>query len=1117
MFVIKRNGTKEKVEFDKITTRVESLCEGLNEQFINPTKVAQKVTGWLEDGMTTQQVDTLATDVAADMGVYHPDYLILAGRIAVSNLQKSINCSFSEAMQTLYDYKIPVTGEHAPAISKELNDIIQANKERLNAVIVPERDFLYNIFGIGTLREGYLLRAGDEIMETPQFMHLRVALGIHKNNIDDAVKMYHLTSLHYYTHSTPTLFNSGTNRPQLASCFLLAMKDDSIQGIYDTLSECALISKYAGGIGMHIHNVRSEGSHIKGTNGRSDGIVPMLQVFNYTARYVNQAGKRKGAFAIYLEPHHADIFKFIDLRKNSGSEELRTKDLFIAVWLSDLFMSRVKNNQDWSLFDPNDAPGLEDVYGDDYVELYTSYEKQGLAKKVVPAQELWTAILTSQIETGTPYLLNKDQCNIKSNQKNLGTIKSSNLCVAPETPILTDKGYIPIADLKDQEVNVWNGEEWSTTTVRQTGEDQKLIKVVLSNGAELECTPYHKFYVETGTRPSDKSVPLKVDAGNLTVGAKLIKCDFPVLDGEDFPYAYTHGFFCGDGTYQNNKYGIYEKSPRITLYGEKKNLIDHLDIRTSSFKETTAGTINVMLPHNIPEKFTVPINSSVKSKLEWFAGLCDSDGTVSKNGDNESIQIASIHKDFLMRCLLMLQTLGCNPKVRLNKGNRTSLLPNGRGGLSEYDCKPIYRLLLSSVDTISLLDLGLKTHRLDFSKHVPQRNARQFVKVVAVIDEGRVDDTYCFTEEKRGMGVFGGILTGQCSEIVEYSSPEETATCNLAQINLAQCVTEGGYNFERLTEVAQNAIYNLDKVIDESFYPVETAKRSNMRHRPLGLGVSGLHDVFFKLKLAFDSPEAAQLNRQIFETIYRAAVLQSVELAKMHGPYETFEGSPASQGILQCDMWGDIDLFYDDWDEIRNLVQTHGLRNSLLVALMPTASSSTILGVTECFEPQTSNIYSRRVLSGQYTVINKYLVSDLIELGLWSEAMSEEIIYNGGSIQNIASIPQHLKDIYRTAWEYKMRPIITMAAERSPFVDQSQSLNLYMKDPTIPKLNSMHMFSWQNGLKTMSYYLRTRASTDAVKFTVGDKKYRSNSSNNSTKSDMSTDRDDFEDCLMCSA
>jgi ribonucleoside-diphosphate reductase alpha chain len=753
MLVIKRDGRRESVKFDKITTRIERLCHGLDENFIHPVEVAKKVIEGLYDGVSTQELDNLAAEVAASMTTRHPDYAILAARIAVSNLQKLTSSSFSNVMKRLYTYVNPKTGDHAPLISTEAYGVVKKYAKKLDAVIDYNRDFGYDYFGFKTLERSYLMRLDGVVVERPQHLIMRVAVGIHMDNIDAILTTYNLMSERWFTHATPTLFNAATPKPQLSSCFLLTMKDDSIDGIYDTLKQCAKISQSAGGIGLSIHNVRAKGSYIRGTGGKSNGIVPMLRNFDMTARYVDQGGgKRKGSFAIYLEPWHADIFEFLELKRNHGKEEMRARDLFYAMWMSDLFMKRVESNEEWSLFCPNEAPGLADCYGEDFERLYEKYEREGRARKVIKAQDLWFEILESQIETGTPYMLFKDAANKKSNQKNLGTIKSSNLC----------------------------------------------------------------------------------------------------------------------------------------------------------------------------------------------------------------------------------------------------------------------------------------------------------------------------------------------TEILEYTSPEEVAVCNLASIALPKFVDEkGNFDHQQLYDITYVITKNLNNVIDVNYYPVEEARTSNMRHRPIGIGVQGLADVFMLKKVAFDSPEARRLNKDIFETIYFAAMTASMDIAKVEGPYQTFQGSPVSKGIFQFDMWGVTpDSGRWDWDSLKQEVKKHGVRNSLLVAPMPTASTSQILGNNECFEPYTSNIYTRRTLSGEFIIVNKHLMKDLIALGLWNDNMKNRIISANGSIQNIPQIPKNLKEIYRTVWEISQKSIIEMSADRGAYICQSQSLNIHMQDANFGKLTSMHFAAWKLGLKTGMYYLRTRAAADAIKFTV---------------------------------
>ncbi|MDD7913594.1 ribonucleoside-diphosphate reductase subunit alpha [Polaribacter ponticola] len=762
MYVAKRDGKKEPVMFDKITARVKKMCYGLN-KIVDPVKVAMRVIEGLYDGVTTSELDNLAAETAATMTTAHPDYARLAARIAVSNLHKNTKKSFSETMDDLYYYVNPRTEKKAPLLADDVYEIIKDNAEKLDSTIIYNRDFNYDYFGFKTLERSYLLKLNGQIAERPQHMLMRVSIGIHKNDIDEAIATYELMSKKYFTHATPTLFNAGTPKPQMSSCFLLQMQDDSIEGIYDTLKQTAKISQSAGGIGLSLHNIRATGSYIAGTNGTSNGIVPMLKVFNDTARYVDQGGgKRKGSFAMYLEPWHADIFDFLDLKKNHGKEEMRARDLFYAMWISDLFMKRVQEDADWTLMCPHECPHLYDTYDEEFERLYTSYEAAGKGRKTIKARELWEKILESQIETGTPYMLYKDAANRKSNQKNLGTIRSSNLC----------------------------------------------------------------------------------------------------------------------------------------------------------------------------------------------------------------------------------------------------------------------------------------------------------------------------------------------TEIMEYTAKDEVAVCNLASIALPMFISEREngekyFNHKKLYDVTKKVTRNLDTVIDANFYPVIEAENSNFRHRPVGLGIQGLADAFIQLRLPFTSDEAKKLNQEIFETMYFAAVTSSMEIAKAKEPYSTFKGSPMSEGEFQFNMWGikDDELSGNwDWAKLRKQVMKHGVRNSLLVAPMPTASTSQILGNNEAFEPYTSNIYTRRVLSGEFIVVNKHLLEDLVELGLWDNDMKESIMRANGSIQHIEEIPAELRELYKTVWEMSMKDIIDMARHRGYFIDQSQSLNLFLKDPDFGKLTSMHFYAWKSGLKTGMYYLRTKSAVNATQFTVSKEK-----------------------------
>eukprot|EP00927_Polykrikos_kofoidii_P048231 TRINITY_DN4244_c0_g1_i1.p1 TRINITY_DN4244_c0_g1~~TRINITY_DN4244_c0_g1_i1.p1 ORF type:complete len:807 (-),score=137.88 TRINITY_DN4244_c0_g1_i1:320-2740(-) len=772
MYVVKRSGQHEEVKFDNITKRLRAYCGGLDPKYIDPVPVTQKVIEGFYTGITTNEIDKLAAETCAYMSQKHPDFSILAARIAVSNLHKSTDHSFVETCRALHTYR-DKQDRPAPLIADDVWEFVLQNREVLDAALEYSRDCDYDYFGFKTLEKSYLLRIHGNIVERPQHMLMRVACGIHTDDVAAAIETYNLMSLRLFTHATPTLFNAGLPQPQMSSCFLLTMKDDSIEGIFDTLKQCAMISKSAGGIGVAISNIRATGSYIRGTNGYSNGLVPMLRNFNETARYVDQGGgKRKGSFAMYLEPWHADILDFLELRKNHGKEEQRARDLFFGLWIPDLFMRRVKENADWTLFCPNEAydaetdKGLIDVWGDEFERMYLKLEKEGKGRRTVSAQQLWFRILESQMETGTPYMLYKDHANRKSNQQNLGTIHCSNLC----------------------------------------------------------------------------------------------------------------------------------------------------------------------------------------------------------------------------------------------------------------------------------------------------------------------------------------------TEIIEYTCRDEVAVCNLASIGLPAFVKvdDATYDFQRLYEVTKVATRNLNKVINRNFYPVEEARRSNMRHRPIGLGVQGLADAFMLLRMPFESEAAKKLNEDIFETIYFAACEASCELAERHGSYETYKGSPASNGQLQFDLWGRTPKSGRwDWALLKEKIATHGLRNSLLVAPMPTASTAQILGNNESFEPYTQNIYVRRVLSGEFVTVNRHLLRDLIQRDLWTEDVRMQLIANNGSVQQL-DLPSDIKELYKTVWEIKQRTVLDMSADRGAYIDQSQSLNIHMVDATTAKLSSMHFHGWQLGLKTGMYYLRTKAAADAIKFTVDVDKARTSVSGNTT-------------------
>lgn len=1074
LFITKRDGTKEVVSFDKILKRVKALgTESKPNLNVNYSQLVMKIVEQLYNNMPTYEIDELTAEQCAALITKHPDYGTLANRIIVSNHHKNTSTSFTETMDQLYHFK-DVHGAHSPLIHKNVWQLSQTHSTFFHSILDYSRDYLLDYFGFKTLERAYLMKIGKKVVERPQHMWLRVALGIHGGDLPRVQETYELLSQKYFTHATPTLFNAGTNHPQLSSCYLIAMEEDSVDGIYNTLKDCAKISKWAGGIGLHLHNIRAAGTHINGTNGVSNGLVPMLRVFNTTARYIDQGGgRRSGSFAIYLEPWHADIEAFLDMRKNHGDEEMRARDLFYGLWVPDLFMEKVKKDEEWALFCPHKCPGLADCYGVEFNTLYEKYRMEGKANKVLKARTLWFKILDSQMETGTPYLLYKDPANKKSNQQNLGVIKSSNLCVAPETQILTDQGQIAIQYLAEKTVNVWNGEEFSEVFVCKTGTNQELMTVETSDGCALDCTLYHKFYLQDGRT---------VEADQLKENDTLLQCAYPLIDGNQ-PYPFSLEF--------------------------------------------------------------VPINASMKTKMEWLSHYYNTDlyNTIILE---KILFLSHKSRDYLFSVKLMLQTCGINAKMD-----------------SQYT-----RL---STPINALVKLGFKTLRINTRIEEADQFGKKLdiVTVKKITRTGRIADTYCFNEPKKHTGIFNGILTGQCTEIIEYSDAEQTAVCNLASIGLAKFVTTAKtFDYTKLHEVTKVVTFNLNRVIDVNFYPTDKTRVSNLLHRPIGLGVQGLADVFALMDIAFTSEKAREVNKQIFETIYHAALECSMEMAKARsakmlsltpyhtyifanvdiqyldkfskvdwvsreylkmsdanarvnemlpipaelyclegtqmGAYSSFSDSPAAKGILQFDMWDVTPSQRYDWLALKEQIKIYGLRNSLLVAPMPTASTSQILGNNECFEPFTSNLYSRRTNAGEFVLPNKYLLAELIDLGLWNEAMKDNIILNKGSIQQLTCVSDHLKEKYKTVWEIPMKQLIDMAADRGPFICQSQSLNLWVEDPDYKALTAMHFYAWQAGLKTGIYYLRRKAKHQAQQFTI-----------RPTAQDKKEEKQ--EDCLMCSS
>jgi len=1013
--VIKRNGEKEEVSFDKVTRRIKKLCYGLSNE-INPILIAQKVCGQIYNNVSTREIDELTAQICISLETTHLDYGILASRIIISNNHKCTSPSFSETIYILYNNR-DRNGNKCPLIADDVYDIVMKNKDKINAILNYEKDYLFDYFGFKTLEKAYLMKSNGKIIERIQHLFMRVSLGIHKDDLKSVIQSYELMSSKYFTHATPTLYNAGTPKAPLASCFLMGMFD-SVKGIYKGISDCAEISACAGGIGLSLSKIRSKNSYIRGTNGTSNGIIPLCRVLNETARHINQSGKRPGSIAVYIEPHNIEILEFLELKKNTGAESERARDLFLALWISDLFMKKVEQNAEWSLFDADECPSLDTSFGKDYEDLYEKYEKEGKARKTISARKIWNYILTSQIETGVPYISFKDNVNNKNNQSNIGTITHSNLCVVGETLILTNNGYKEIQTLTDQKVNVWNGFEFSNVTIKKTGENQKVIQVFFSDGNELECTEYHKFHIIDEF--DDDKIHI-IDACDLKKNMKIIHCDFPI----------------------------------INTYKKEKNNIDT----------------------NEKSNYYVPLNSPIEVKLKWLAEI-----------ENE-YEIASINKSFIFNIKYMLNTLGCNPNIVFENN--------------------LYKLIIDNIIYNKLTNIGYIQESYNITK--PPINRNKYIKIVDIIDKNKYADTYCFNEPLRHTGIFNGVLTGNCNEIVQYSDNEEYAVCTLSSISLPAFVSEDGlsFDYDKLVEVSGIATRNLNKIIDVNYYPVPETKYSAQRQRAIGLGIQGLANVFMKMRYPFDSVEAKEINKLIMESIYYGAIKTSHQIALETQPYPFFQGSPLSKGKFQFDLWNVKPTNRYNWNELRENIMRDGVANSLLIALMPTASTSQILGNNECFEPITSNIYTRRTIAGDFVVINKHLVQDLKNNGLWNIEMKNKIISNNGSVQKIDEIPQDIKDLYKTVWEIKQKVIIEHAIDRGPFVCQTQSMNLFFEEPTQNTLTSALFYGWKNGLKTGSYYIRTKPKAQAQQFTI-DPNANANKNNKSNEQN-------YEVCEMCSA
>lgn len=1004
-----------KLDNDDVKQFINAYREHVDEKWVDLDAIYNHIKNTIPESITPNDFYNYVADYCATKISVHPDYNKLASRICINRLHNTTYDSMSKVAQVLFD-NVDMHGVPQPLITQDLYNTIMNNKEQIENAMNNDDDYSFDYFGIRTLERSYLLKMNDDSnkkvpMERPQQMIMRVALGIHGNDIDAAIETYKLMSQKYFTHATPTLFNAGTNRNQLSSCFLLGV-DDNLDNIFSQIKQIGMISKYAGGIGIHMSSIRAKGSLIRGTNGESGGIIPLCIVLNKTSRYVDQGGgKRKGSIACYLEPWHADIFEYCELRKaNSGNEDTRARDLFLALWIPDLFMKRVENDGMWSLMCPDECPNLNGTYGDEFEQLYLKYESAKQYRKQVYARDLWKHIMECQIETGFPYMLYKDSVNKKSNQKNLGTIKSSNLCVHGDTYVLTDMGQKKISTLVETFVNVWNGNEWSNVLVKKTGANIDLIRVNLSNGAYLDCTKNHIFYCK-----NENGHIVGVEAQNLEYKMELIQI------------------------------------PLLPVVNTKTNEYDSL------------------------------MCSSTEEKFEWLRHYGNIDGNeMCINCDNyEGFNVAR----------LMLQTIGIDTYCTL---------------FTKDSEKAIYQLKIDAYGMYNLAKMGFEkineNHNVNINwdcsnSHTVRKPKQQenIVYVTCIEPSFESCDTYCFTEPKRGLGMFNGILTGQCAEITEYSDGNTTAVCNLASICLPKYIEEKDgkkyFNYKKLIEIVRVIVRNLNKVIDINYYPTDNAKSSNETTRPIGIGIQGQACLFNLMSYSYDSPEAALLNKRVFETIYYAAVDESKELAKRDGHYELFKGSPMSEGKLQFHLWGldvkDLETKHEyDWDKLIQEVVEFGVRNSLLTALMPTASTSQIMKCYESFEPYMSNVFVRTTIAGEFIVVNEHLVKDLLKLNLWSDDMKKKIIIANGSVQNIPEIPQHLKDVYKTAFELKLKSILKQSVERGPFIDQSQSMNLFMDKPDFTKLTSAHFYGWKSGLKTGMYYLRSLPAVNPIQFGI---------------------------------
>lgn len=1253
MYVVTRTGRTELLDINQIIIRIQKLINRPPKlPHVNAYELTIAVCKGLKSGIFTYDIDEFAANLAASLSVGNPYYLKIAARIAIDNHQKNTNRSFVDKMRKAYLYT-DKDGNISPLLDEKFFKYVEENQDYIESIIDYTRDFNLDFFGIRTFQRNYSIRINGKPIERPQDLFMRTAIDLNMNTItkdNKSTKLleqelanikitYDALSLKKYTHASPTYFNAGGTHKQYASCFLLGtgdsreaimktnsssakfireittdpfvLHDTEVSTITKSSDDMSQISKWAGGIGIHINEWRATGSRIRKTNGVSSGIVPFLKIYNDTMCAFNQGGRRPGSAAIYLMPHHPDIIKFIELRKNDGLETERARDLFYALWIPDLFMERVREKDPakslWSLFDPDRCGDLSNLSGDDYKRKYLELESKKMYTSQIDAKIIWQLAYETNKETGMPYICFSDNANKSFMQKNLGTVKSSNLCVAGDTLIMTDTGYYPIIDLANNNNGlhtIWNGFHWAEAKFAKTNTDQTLLAITFSDGVVLKCTPEHRFALWNGYgKPMEY---IEARAKDLSVGDKLLKHKFPVIEKglDDFKYPYSHGFFCGDGTIgypnpdtpnctykakQNSSYcghhikknlpnvprnanGICAASNQdvvyyIDLYHEKKDLLDYMDY--TAYSESKEENKYRLVGHSdMADKFTVPLNYSKKIKLEWLSGYLDADGTIAKNGDAWALQVTSIEKDFLMQVKLLCNTLGTNPMMQLTRDKSQSLLPDGRGGKKLYNTKPQYRLCFSVEDSGVLYTIGLNTHRLKWNnKTLPMRSKKQYISISSIEKLETKEDTYCFNEPSVHMGIFNGVLAMNCAEIVLYSNADEYAICILSSIALPEFVIDTytdedlalpeserrllnnefpknpKFDFTNLIDIVKLVVTNLNLIVDKTYHPVIETKRSSDRNRPIGVGVQGLDDCYAKMRFPFASAHARDLNKKIFECIYFAALSQSTKLCREeykslkekckldgsvtipHYQPDTYDvstitytlenlpknvaaypsmlfngGSPISKGIFHWEMCNiaeetkegttyrpyktsDLSGMFD-WEPLREHIKTFGVKNSLLVALMPTASTSQLLGNNECFEPYTSNIYKRNTQVGEYIVVKKYLINELYSLGLWNTSMKDYLLACEGSIKYIDGIPDNIKELYPTVWEIDQLELVQQSIDRQPFVDQAQSLNLYVADMSLTKWNKLMFKAWRGGLKTGKYYLHNKPAAVPQKFTI---------------------------------